>query len=113
MKKIIITVIISIILALVAVFVASSFLLGNESYFYTQIDNSKYTISHQKNNTYYSYILTSYDENGSKRELKFDTLRELRSSAYLKLKTTAVGVIDWEEVQWSEIPRSAQEKLSK
>lgn len=113
MKKVIITVIISIILVLAAVFVASSFLFGNKSYFYTQIDNSKYTISHQKDNTYYSYVLTSYDENGNKRELKFDTIRELRNSAYIKLKANTIGVIDWEEVQWAEIPRSAQEKLPK
>lgn len=112
MKKVIITVIITIVLGLGAVFVTSSFLFGNKSYFYTQIDNSKYTVSHQRDNTYYSYVLTSYDENGNERELKFDTLRELRNSAYLKLKTAAVGVLDWEEVQWAEIPDSAREKLS-
>lgn len=112
MKKIIITVIVSIVLVLGAVFLASSFLFGNQYYFYAQIDNSKYTISHQKDNTYYSYVLTSYDENGSKRELKFDTIRELRNSAYLKIKANTIGVIDWEEVQWVEIPGSAQEKLS-
>lgn len=112
MKKVIITVIVTIVLGLGAVFVTSSFLFGNKIYFYTQIDNSKYTVSHQKGNIYYSYVLTSYDEKGNKRELKFDTLRELRNSAYLRLKTTAVGVIDWEEVQWAEIPNSAQEKLS-
>lgn len=113
MKKVIIAVSVTIVLALGAVFVASSFLFGNRSYFYTQIDNSKYTISQQKDKTYYTYRLTTYDENGKERELSFDTLRELRSLAYLKLETSAIGVINWEEVQWSEIPYSAQEKLSK
>lgn len=111
MKKVIITVIISIILVLAAVFVVSSFLFGNKSYFYTQIDNSKYTISQQKDKTYYTYRLTAYDENGKEREWSFDTLRELRSLAYLKLETSAMGVINWEEVQWSEIPAAAQAKL--
>lgn len=113
MKKVIITVIISIIFVLAAVFVASSFMFGNRSYFYTQIDNSKYTISQQKDKTYYTYRLTAYDENGKESELSFDTLRELRGLAYLKLETSTMGVINWEEVQWSEIPRSAQEKLSR
>ena len=113
MKKVIITVIISIIFALAAVFVASSFLFGNRSYFYTQIDNTKYTVSHQKDKTYYTYQLTAYDENGKESELSFDTLRELRSLAYLKLETSTMGVINWEEVQWSEIPAAVQEKLPK
>ena len=113
MKKVIITVIISIILALAAVFVVSSFLFGNKSYFYTQIDNTKYTVSHQKDKTYYTYRLTAYDEDGKEHEWSFDTLRELRSLAYLKLETSAMGVINWEEVQWSEIPSAAQEKLQK
>ena len=113
MKKVIITVSITIVLALGAVFVASSFMFGNRSYFYTQIDNSKYTISQQKDKTYYTYRLISYDENGNEREWSFDTLRELRALAYLKLETSAMGVINWEEVQWSEIPGPAQEKLPK
>ena len=111
MKKIILTISLIIVAGLGAVYLTSAFLFGNTRYFYTQIDNSKYTISIQKDKTYYTYRLTAYDENGKEHEWSFDTLRELRSLAYLKLETSAMGVINWEEIQWSEIPQPAQEKL--
>lgn len=71
---------------------------------YTQIDNSR--MSEVPSHKYqYHYELTAYDEHGKIQQVKFDTPRELREAAYLKLKTIwARGVVGWEEVQYDELP---------
>lgn len=44
-----------------------------------------------------------------KKEIKFNTGRELRESAYLKLKVLALtGVNKWEEIQFDELPNKVQ-----
>ena len=45
--------------------------------------------------------------------LGFDTSRELREGAYLKLETLALrGVVSWEEVQQKDIPAAAWDVLA-
>ena len=52
--------------------------------------------------------------NGKSKEITFQTTRELREDAYLKLKVMMTrGVVNWEEVQFDEMPESVQEQYNK
>ena len=81
---------------------------------YAQVDNARLSQAGENNNDFaYHYDLPAVDEGGSEREIGFDTSRELREGAYLKLETLALrGVVRWEEVAWDKIPSAAQEKLA-
>ena len=62
----------------------------------------------------YQSSLTSYNKNGKSKEITFQTTRELREDAYLKLKVMMTrGVVNWEEVQFDEMPESVQEQYNK
>lgn len=107
MKKVIISICAASAFVLLAAYLFGSFVFGNCIYYYTQIDNTKYANTRKNNEIYYTYTLPSYDPDGDMSELVFDTVRELRSDAFLKLKVSrVVGVLDWEEVKWSEIPEA-------
>lgn len=81
-------------------------------YFYTQIDNTKYTVFVDDGETIYEYKLDSYDKNGKEKSISFKTTRELRGGAFLMLKYTNLGgVVTWEEVKWEELPANVQSKL--
>ena len=109
MKKIIIAICATAALVLTAAFLFGSFVFGNCLYYYTQIDNSKYVNTLKHGDSYYTYTLPSCNEDGNTAELSFDTLRELRANAFLKVKVSRVaGVLDWEEVQWNEIPEEVR-----
>lgn len=86
---------------------ALNYLENYEGIFFTQIDNSKIKETHDSDMKY-EYTLSSYDEAGHKRELKFKTSRELKSDAYLKLSVRTFGVHSWEEVQFDELPVKVQ-----
>jgi len=113
MKKITIAVCATTALILIAAFLVGSFVFGNYSYYYTQIDNSKCQLTNIKNSIYYSYTLPSYNSDGNATELCFDAIRELRGGAFLKVKVSKVaGVVDWEEVQWNELPETIKNLFS-
>ncbi len=83
----------------------------SEDYYYTQIDNTK--ISELKKTDSagmkYEYKLVSYNDKGKKKTLNFKTSRELKESAFLKLKVLpASGVNKWEEVQYNELPEKVK-----
>lgn len=88
------------------------FLENYESVYYTKIDNSKITAVSSTDDMKYEYTLDSYDEKGSKKEIKFKTSRELRESAYLMLEVRTFGVHSWKEVQENELPSKVQEKMN-
>lgn len=88
-----------------------------DTYYYTQIDNSKFTQTSQNGvidlsgngGMDYSYTLPSYDENGVKKDITFGVSRELRESAFLRLTFRSNrGVMDWCEVQYDELPAAVQ-----
>ena len=107
MKKIIIAICASVALVLVGGFLFGSLVFGNTLYYYTQIDNSKYVNTLKHGDSYYTYTLPSCNEDGDTAELVFDTLRELRADAFLKVKVSRVaGVLDWEEVKLNDIPEA-------
>ena len=46
------------------------------------------------------------------KDISFETTRELRSDAYIKIKyMISRGVVSWEEVQFDDIPSKAKNKL--
>lgn len=109
MKKIIIAILATTALILTAAFLFGSFAFGNVVYYYTRIDNTKYTNFQNGGETYYSYTLPSRCPDDGESELNFNTVRELRDGAFLKLKVSRVmGVLDWEEVKWSDIPETVR-----
>ena len=81
--------------------------------YYAQVDNARLSKAEDNGNEFdYHYELPAVSEDGDTTELGFDTSRELRESAYLKLETLALrGVVRWEEVTWDEIPAAAQTQL--
>jgi uncharacterized protein (TIGR01655 family) len=83
------------------------------STYYTQIDNSKMEGLSATDSMKYEYTLTAYDEKGKEKEVTFKTNRELREDAYLKLEVMLTrGVLNWEEVQFEEMPKEVREKYS-
>lgn len=81
----------------------------NEVY-YTRIDNTRVEKLSSSSDMPYEYTLTSYNEKGKKKELKFKTSRELKEGAYLSLTVRSFGVHKWEEVSYEEMPTIVQEK---
>ena len=81
---------------------------------YVQVDNGKLTVADENNNGFdYHYELPAVSATGATETLGFDTSRELREGAYLRLETLALrGVSSWEEVTWDEIPAAAQDVLA-
>ncbi len=99
------TIIIMIILAIAICVGAMYFMEFNSFTYYTQIDNSKIQELSISDDMKYKYTLDCYNEKGKKKEISFKTSRQLRESAFLKLKViTFTGVNSWEEVQYEELP---------
>ena len=82
--------------------------------YYAQVDNTRISPAGENSNGFdYHYGLPAVDASGGEETLGFDTSRELREGAYLKLETLALrGVVRWEEVAWDDIPAAAQERLT-
>lgn len=60
----------------------------------------------------YAYDIDFYQKDGKVKRVDFNTDHNLRKEAYLKLKVNSTkGVISWEEVKKSEVPKAALEKL--
>ncbi len=116
MKKIWIAIIAAILTA--AAVCAVFFSNAGSKYYYSQIDNTKIEkiesrggVIDLKGGMNYQYTLPSYDEDGKEKDITFGTSRELREGAFIRLTVTALrGVIDWEEVQYDEMPLLVQDK---
>ena len=97
-----IIVIIGIVLVIALCCGAYYMLVYQSSDYYTQIDNTKVE-KISKHNMNYEYTLISYNKNGKSKE-----------DAYLKLKVMMTrGVVNWEEVQFDEMPETVQEQYNK
>lgn len=80
--------------------------------YYTIVDNEKKTELDKNGDIRFEYNLESYDEEGKEKSIKFQTTRELRDGAYLKIEYMLFrGVISWEEVQKEDIPKKLKEKF--
>lgn len=121
MKKIVLIVIIAVVLALAAGFYGMFFLGMGSTYYYTQIDNTKFTENSSGGvvdlsgggGLEYIYTLAAYDDNGKEKELVFGSSRQLREGAFIRLTVFSMrGVTDWEEVQTEELPERVREIYS-
>lgn len=98
-----------VILAVLLCFGVLYYLEFQEEVYYTQIDNTKIEQLPTTDSMKFQYTLIAYNEKGRKKEFTFKTSRELRNEAYLKLETNwAVGVRQWEEVQFEELPEKVK-----
>lgn len=99
--------------------IADRIIMGGDSY-YVKImtDGEKEEIKDSRDEVtiQYKYTLPGYDEEGNKKILTFNGQkpRPLRKGAYLEVTWNEnKGVTSYEEVKQSDIPKLAQEKLSK
>lgn len=90
--------------AIIIVLITMYFLEFSQSFYYTQIDNTKVERISATDDMKYKYTLECYNETGNKKEIEFKTSRELREGAYLKLEVLASGVHSWEEIQFENLP---------
>lgn len=96
---------IMVVIAISICIIAFYFMEFNSSIYYTQIDNTKIEKNSVSDDMKYKYTLKCYNENGKEKEIEFNTSRELREDAYLKLEVKFIsGVHRWEEVQYNELP---------
>ncbi len=104
-------------LPMIIIFVSAILLCGvilyylefQEEVYYTQIDNTKIEQLLTTDNMKFQYTLIAYNEKGRKKEFTFKTSRELKNEAYLKLETNwAVGVRQWEEMRFEELPEKVK-----
>ncbi len=62
----------------------------------------------------YSYTLPSYDEDGEERDITFETAKELKEAAFIRLEAAPIrGVLTWAEVQYEELPAAVQSNYQK
>ncbi len=104
-----IPIIIITILSILVLGVALYFIEYYEAVYYTKIDNSKIAKMTSTDDMRYEYTLDCYNKNGGKKEIKFKTSRELRQDAYLLLEVRVMGVHNWKEVQFDELPDKVQQ----
>lgn len=102
------------IIAVVALFAILCYLFFvQKSDYYVQIDNTKIEQISRTDNMKYKYTLTGYNQNGNSKEIEFNTSRELREGAYLKLEVMLLrGVITWEEVEPNELPDKVKTEMN-
>lgn len=87
-------------------------LYGESGYAYVRIDNAQASAIEPRAGMKYEYRLEAVDASGAKSEMTFQTERELRDGAYLKLETKPLrGVVAWEEQAPEELPDAARAAL--
>lgn len=102
---------IGIIISLLFLYLVYYFLFIQNNTYYTKIDNTKIERLPATDSMSYEYILTAYNDKGKEKEVRFKTSRELKEGAYLKLEIMLTrGVVDWEEVQFEEMPEEVRGK---
>ena len=106
-------IIIAVIIVIVLAVGAYYFLVIHKEQYYTQIDNTKIEEISSTDDMKYQYTLTAYNKNGKEKEVQFKTSRELREGAYLELDVMQMrGVINWREVQASELPNDVKTAMN-
>lgn len=93
---------------------------GGSTIYYTKIDNNRITEQDEKGGVVsmtghmpYIYTLFSYTETGDGKEITLGAERKLREGAFLRMRVMPVrGVLDWEEVQYEELPAPVQQQYT-
>ena len=120
MKKLTVTIIISIVVGVAAVaftlFKITSWAEGSS--YYTQIANHSVEINESgrdgvidfKGGMPYIYSLPAFSEKGEKQLISFGATRELKDCAFIHMTVVPIrGVIRWEEVYIEDMPESVRE----
>ena len=96
---------------------AYHYFYGGEAY-YTKITTNGEMSATQADSgekfTTYTYKQAAYNKDGEKKQVTLREEREhpLKMNAYLKLKVNPrKGVLSWEEIKASEVPKNAAEKI--
>ena len=77
-------------------------------YYYTQVESRGGVIDFTGGMSY-QYTLFSCDEKGKGKDITFGTSRELKEGAFVRLTVMPIrGVLEWEEVQYDELPVAVQ-----
>lgn len=87
--------------------------LGAAAY-YVQIEDGKRMESKEssgKKFVYYEYTLKGFDKQGKEKSVTFTAHKDLRKDAYLKVYMKGDEASSYQEVQASELPGPAKEKL--
>ncbi|MCM3039763.1 YxeA family protein [Paenibacillus motobuensis] len=88
--------------------------LGADSY-YVQIQDSGKKIESKSDNgkiyTDYEYTMKGFNEDGKEKTFTFTAQKDLRKQAYLRIYLKGDKVSSYQEVQISELPEKAQQKL--
>ena|SRR5690625_1494873 len=83
------------------------------SKYYVEIDGKgEIQVNEKAEDTRYEYDLPSFDKDGELKELFFTAGHELREGAFLEIYFKKGNVVTYEEVDFSEIPKKAQELLN-
>lgn len=110
-KKIVLGIVAGI-LVVVCMSVAFFATQGNTDY-YTQIDNKWVREIPPHGAMNYKYTLSAYDEKGTEKDVTFETSKVLTDKAFLCLKIQPIrGVVNWAEVEYSELPATVQKQYS-
>ncbi|WP_136604042.1 YxeA family protein [Paenibacillus dokdonensis] len=87
--------------------------LGADQY-YVQIQDGKKMedkTNDGKKYIYYEYTLEGFDKNGKEKTVTFTANKELRKEAYLSVYMKGDKAGSYQEVQTSELPDQAKQKL--
>ncbi|MUG45897.1 YxeA family protein [Paenibacillus woosongensis] len=88
--------------------------IGAEQY-YVQINQDGKRIEDKSDSgqkyVSYEYTLEGFDSNGKEKSLTFTASKELRQDAYLRVYVKGNDVSSYQEVQPSELPGQAKQKL--
>ncbi|MEN1966502.1 YxeA family protein [Lentibacillus sp. N15] len=83
--------------------------IGSSKYYVQIQDNGEeYT---EQDNTRYKYKLQGFNEDGEGKKFTFTANHQLKQDAYLRIYSKKDEVITYEEVDYDDIPKEAQQLL--
>ena len=61
----------------------------------------------------YSYRLPAFNDSGEEKSITFNTSKELRDGAFIRLEVVPIrGVITWAEIQYEDMPSIVQDNYA-
>lgn len=85
-----------------------------------KIDNSKMSLNSSNGGVIdfnggldYSYTLPAFNDSGEEKDITFNTSKELRDGAFIRLEVVPIrGVIAWAEIQYEDMPSIVQDNYA-
>ena len=111
---------IPVVVILLFCFCAWLFIGTDSQYYYAQIDNSKMSLNSSDGGVIdfnggldYSYRLPAFNDSGEEKSITFNTSKELRDGAFIRLEVVPIrGVITWAEIQYEDMPSIVQDNYA-